>query len=111
MSTPSTSQRNWGQALSAASWARQSYSLRQVVAQLAHVLDVGAVVPAGVGDSVGPTGAVEALAEVVEDAVGDIDAEGSWRHGEDYREGYWLLAIGYWWGRGDGVNQRGLLVG
>ena len=52
-----------------------------VVAQLAHVSDVGSVVPAGVGDGVGPAGAVEAVAEVVEDAVGDVDAEGSWGHG------------------------------
>lgn len=49
-----------------------------VVAELADVGDVRAVVPGGVRNGVGPAGAVEAVAEVVEDGVGDVDTEGSW---------------------------------
>ena len=51
-----------------------------VVAERAHVVDVGAVVPAGAGESVGPARTVEALAQVIEDGVGDGDLEGTW-HG------------------------------
>ena len=67
-----------------------------VVAKLANVGDVSAVVPAGVGNGVVPAGAVEAIAEVVEDGVGDVDAEGSWRHAVTIGRavGRWLLAVG-----------------
>ena len=79
-----------------------------VVAEFAHVLGIGAVVPAGVGDGVGPAGAIEAVAKVVEDAVGDGDAEGSWGHGGTIGKaiGCWPLAVG----AGGGWGKSGVVL-
>ena len=46
-----------------------------VLAEVAQVLEVGAVVPRRVRDLVGPAGARQAVAQVVEHGVGHLDAE------------------------------------
>ena len=47
-----------------------------VVAKLSHVVQVGAVVPASTCNLVRPAGAGEAVGEIVEDRLGDVDGEG-----------------------------------
>ena len=46
-----------------------------VLAQLLHVGEVGAVLPAGVGDLGGPAGLGETALEVADLGVGDVDLE------------------------------------
>ena len=47
-----------------------------VAGQLFHVVQVGAVIPAGAGDLVGPAGAGQALTQVFQDRVRDLYSEG-----------------------------------
>src|SRR4051794_1298595 len=48
-----------------------------VVADLLQVAKVGSVVPARVGDLIGPTGAGQSFAQIVEDRFRRLDAKGS----------------------------------
>lgn len=54
----------------------QSFELiLPVVAKLPHVVQVGAVVPACVCNLVRPAGTGEAVGEIVEDSLGNVDGE------------------------------------
>ena len=79
--TPSTSARYWANRLSASSWARQSKSVPPVGHQALEVGQVGAVVPAGVRKLVRPAYPCQAVLEVVNGRLGDVDRKRLQRHG------------------------------
>ena len=75
MRCPSTAVVSWSKALILASWARQSKLVDPVRDQLPEVGQIGALIPVRPVDGVREPGATEPVAQVVEDAVGHVDAE------------------------------------